>query len=185
MVANVAAFAADPEPDYDAKVSVTNLTEGDAAHFYKIVEWVGEADGNVKGWKVVSPFNFDLNAVLVGTPASEGVAAVAATGITAELANTVSATAGKTDAGSDTVGDDGIAELDVSTLGAGIYMVLITPANTDVVYNPVFVCYLLNSFLHCTAYENIIFSWVMHEQAIIDAITDRLMVRIALCVAKF
>ena len=36
------------------------------------------------------------------------------------------------------------------------------------------ICYLLNSFLHCTAYENIIFSWVMHEQAIIDSITDRL-----------
>ena len=143
MVANVAAFAADPEPDYDAKVSVTNLTEGDAAHFYKIVEWVGEATGNVKGWKVVSPFSFDLNAVLVGTPADNEadppVAAVPATGITAELANALAATAGKAEVGSDTVGNDGIAELDVSTLGAGIYMVLITPANTDVVYNPVFV----------------------------------------------
>lgn len=36
------------------------------------------------------------------------------------------------------------------------------------------ICYLLNSFLHCTAYENIIFCWVMHEQAIIDSIIDRL-----------
>ena len=36
------------------------------------------------------------------------------------------------------------------------------------------ICYLLNSFLHCTAYENIIFCWVMHEQSILDAITNRL-----------
>ena len=32
------------------------------------------------------------------------------------------------------------------------------------------ICYLLNSFLHCSAYENVIFCWVMHEQSIIDEI---------------
>ena len=32
------------------------------------------------------------------------------------------------------------------------------------------IIYLLNSFLHCTAYDHIIFCWVMHEQTIIDAI---------------
>lgn len=36
------------------------------------------------------------------------------------------------------------------------------------------ICYLLNSFLRCSAYENVIFCWVMHEQAIIDAILERL-----------
>ena len=36
------------------------------------------------------------------------------------------------------------------------------------------ICFLLNSFLQCTAYENIIFCWVMHEQSIIDEIIDRL-----------
>lgn len=36
------------------------------------------------------------------------------------------------------------------------------------------ICYLLNSFLRCTAYENIIFCWVMHEQSIIDHIIDEL-----------
>ena len=30
------------------------------------------------------------------------------------------------------------------------------------------ICYLLNSCIHCTAYENIIFCWVMHQQRIID-----------------
>lgn len=36
------------------------------------------------------------------------------------------------------------------------------------------ICYLLNNFIHCSAYENIIFCWVMHEQAIIDEILSRL-----------
>lgn len=36
------------------------------------------------------------------------------------------------------------------------------------------ICCLLNNFLHCTAYENVIFCWVMHKQSIIDRITDAL-----------
>lgn len=32
------------------------------------------------------------------------------------------------------------------------------------------ICFLLNQFLHCSAYDNIIFCWVMHEQSIIDTI---------------
>lgn len=32
------------------------------------------------------------------------------------------------------------------------------------------ICYLLNSFIHCSAYENVIFCWVMHEQKIVDDI---------------
>lgn len=36
------------------------------------------------------------------------------------------------------------------------------------------ICYLLNNFLHCSAYENIIFCWVMHEQHIIDSIIEKL-----------
>lgn len=36
------------------------------------------------------------------------------------------------------------------------------------------ICYLLNSFLRCSAYENVIFCWVMHEQAIIDCILEKL-----------
>ena len=36
------------------------------------------------------------------------------------------------------------------------------------------ICYLLNNFIHCSAYENIIFCWVMHEQAIIDEILSKL-----------
>ena len=36
------------------------------------------------------------------------------------------------------------------------------------------ICYLLNSFLKCSAYENIIFCWVMHEQSIIYSILEKL-----------
>ncbi len=32
------------------------------------------------------------------------------------------------------------------------------------------ICFLLNQFLQCTAYEHVIFCWVMHEQAIINRI---------------
>ena len=36
------------------------------------------------------------------------------------------------------------------------------------------ICHLLNNFLHCTAYENVIFCWVMHEQSIINSVLERL-----------
>ncbi len=34
--------------------------------------------------------------------------------------------------------------------------------------------FLLNSFLRCSSYENVIFCWVMHDQSILDAITATL-----------
>jgi len=36
------------------------------------------------------------------------------------------------------------------------------------------ICFLLNQFLHCSAYENVIFCWVMHQQSILDTILSRL-----------
>jgi broad-specificity NMP kinase len=36
------------------------------------------------------------------------------------------------------------------------------------------ICYLLNNFIHCSAYKNVIFCWVMHEQSIIDELLIRL-----------
>ena len=32
------------------------------------------------------------------------------------------------------------------------------------------ICHLLNNFIHCSVYDNVIFCWVMHEQSIIDDI---------------
>jgi adenylate kinase family enzyme len=36
------------------------------------------------------------------------------------------------------------------------------------------ICYLLNSFLTCSAYENIIFCWVMHEESIMNTVLSML-----------
>lgn len=36
------------------------------------------------------------------------------------------------------------------------------------------ICFLLNQFLHCSAYENVVFCWVMHEQSIINDILGRI-----------
>ena len=44
------------------------------------------------------------------------------------------------------------------------------------------ICYLLNHFIQCSAYENIIFCWIMHEQSIIDTILNK--VKITDCVVK-
>ena len=36
------------------------------------------------------------------------------------------------------------------------------------------ICAVLNNFLKCSAYENVIFCWVMHEQSIIDVLLSHL-----------
>lgn len=36
------------------------------------------------------------------------------------------------------------------------------------------ICYILNNYIHCSAFNNIIFCWVMHEQRIIDDIVSAL-----------
>lgn len=36
------------------------------------------------------------------------------------------------------------------------------------------ICHLLNNFLACSAYQNVVFCWVMHRQEIIDEIVARL-----------
>ena len=36
------------------------------------------------------------------------------------------------------------------------------------------ICYMLNSFIACSAYSNIIFCWVMHEQSIIDYLLENI-----------
>lgn len=36
------------------------------------------------------------------------------------------------------------------------------------------ICYLLNSFIHCSAYDNVIFCWVLHDQSIIDNLLNKI-----------
>jgi adenylate kinase family enzyme len=49
---------------------------------------------------------------------------------------------------------------------------IVTEETKDMVTDNI--CHLLNNFLRCSAYENIIFCWVMHQQSIIDNILSRL-----------
>lgn len=48
----------------------------------------------------------------------------------------------------------------------------VTPETKTMVLDNI--TYLLNNFLYSSAYENIVFCWVMHEQDIIDTIKIRL-----------
>ena len=57
----------------------------------------------------------------------------------------------------------------------------ITEETKNMVINNI--CYLLNNFLHFSAYKNIIFCWVLHEQFIIDSIIESLEVKN--CVLKW
>ncbi len=160
---SMAAFAADGDGTgegegdtpatvaYDHPLKVTGLAKDDVAHFYKVVEWVGEATGNVKGWKAVSPFDTiltteKLTEVLIGskTATAEDVAAGKAakvgdlydpTGITSELAGQLARAASGEGTAVTVTGTE--AELDNPS--AGMYMALITPKDIDTVYNPVFV----------------------------------------------
>lgn len=36
------------------------------------------------------------------------------------------------------------------------------------------ICYLLNNFIRCSVYDNIIFCWVLHRQDIIDSLLKKL-----------
>ena len=36
------------------------------------------------------------------------------------------------------------------------------------------ICFLLNNFLRCSAYDHVIFGWVLHQQAILDDLRSRL-----------
>ncbi len=48
----------------------------------------------------------------------------------------------------------------------------VTPETKQMVLENI--CFLLNRFLRCSAYENIVFCWVMHEQSILGAILGNL-----------
>ena len=47
------------------------------------------------------------------------------------------------------------------------------------------IAFLLAQFLCCTVYENIVFSWVMDEQEIIDSIVDAVSYKEAVRIAAF
>ena len=142
LAMNVSVFASGETtaPDYDYPLTVTGLAAGDTVKFYKVVEWVGETtdDSDVAGWKAVSPYDTVLTkdvleAMLVGDPSA--TPSVAPTGMTSEIAGQLAA---KATGGDDATSiADGTATYNNAT--SGMYMALVTPADANTTYNPVFV----------------------------------------------
>lgn len=142
MTISAASFStvmADPvavaDGTYDGQLSVTGTKSGDTLNFYKVVEWVESGADNVAGWKATS----DYASVLTKTELEKilGANGQTATNITPAIAAQLAAIArGKTpiQSGTTTTLDTTAADK-----GPGIYMVLVTPADPDTVYNPVFV----------------------------------------------
>lgn len=120
-------------PDYDHPLKITGLAKGDVAHFYHVVTWNPDAEGNVSGWVAVAPFD----SVLTKAELTKALVGDKATGITAELAGKLARAIEATTKSTDVTVTGTEAELDNSA--AGIYMAIITPADVDTVYNPVFV----------------------------------------------
>lgn len=56
---------------------------------------------------------------------------------------------------------------------------VVTPETKTMVMDNI--CYLLNNFLNCSAYETVIFCWVMHEQGIIDEILSKVNTDTCVC----
>ena len=140
MMVGGAALAADKIAS--TVVTVSGLTKNDEATFYKIIEWVGDAEGNVAGWKATETFaevltENVLKAVLVGTPASEGVEAVEPTGITPALANQLAKKITTSTTGTKVTVTESSAS--ITTEDPGTWMVLVKPADVNTVYNPIFV----------------------------------------------
>ena len=128
------------EPAYDYPLTVTGLSTGDTVKFYKVVEWVGETDddSDVAGWKAVSAYSSVLTkdvltSMLVGYPSAEP--AVAPTGMTSELAGQIAALATGGEAATSIA--DGTATYNNAT--SGMYLALVTPADANTIYNPIFV----------------------------------------------
>jgi fimbrial isopeptide formation D2 family protein/LPXTG-motif cell wall-anchored protein len=121
----------------DGWISITGLTKGDAVKFYQILaydqdayNYVADAESAAKGagsWKAIAPFAEmtldDFKYIL-----TEGISAE----IAGRLAGMVSG-----DGIPATADDNGFAA--VRAPAAGLYIALITPADPEIIYNPVFV----------------------------------------------
>ena len=131
--------------EYDAPVTVKGLAKDDVAHFYQIIKWDPTNANNVSGWVAATGFESildkeTLTEVLVGTKADPDanppVEGKDPTGITAELAGQLARAAKDLKSDDVTVKDTSAVH---ENTAPGTWMAIITPADADTVYNPVFV----------------------------------------------
>lgn len=145
----------EPEKAYDYPITVTGLSTNPAdqtVNFYKVIEWVGETSdhSDVSGWKAVSTYSSVLTKdvlteVLVGRKATQADVdahkaekvgdQIPATGITSELAGELAKLAANGTPA--TKIENGVATLE--NADSGMWMALVTPADANTIYNPVFV----------------------------------------------
>ena len=114
------AIAAGPKTA-DGSVTVSGVESGDTVNLYQVVQWVTN-----DGWTFVAPYDTGLSAaqktdVLAGNINSQLAETIAELATTAAYTNS-DATASRT-----------------ISVNPGLYLVLVTPANSGVIYNPAFV----------------------------------------------
>lgn len=139
--------AQDPAPvtdttSFDNVLTVKDTAAGDTISFYKVIQWVDNADNNVRGWMATdhyaSVLTEDVLKAILGVQADGTVDATKATGITSDIAGELARLAA-----TDTAVQSGTeSTLNVATTakcGPGTYLALINPADPDTVYNPVIV----------------------------------------------
>ena len=145
MSMGIGAFAAEEPSAYDKPLTITGLAKGDVAHFYQILKWDPDNADQVGGWVATDDYKSvltkdELTKILVGTPDDPATTdvdeSVPPTGITSELAGKLAKLSkGKT--GTDVPVTATSAVL--NNTASGMYMAIITPADVNTVYNPVFV----------------------------------------------
>ncbi len=135
MVAVVGLAFADDEPTtptnnltLDNEIKITGLANGDVVNFYQVLEF--DANSST-GWKKTVDFSSLSDAT---------VSAILTSGITAAMAGEIGGLVPATPAAehyTETSGASGVAAH--ANPVAGLYVAIITPADANTVYNPVFV----------------------------------------------
>ena len=149
LMSSFAALAAEdeaPAKTFDTPLTVTGLSQGDTANFYKIIEWVGETENDVGGWDVVSTYNSlrsEIIPAVLGTPedpSTDEKEYVKPTGITSELAGKLARVANAEVVTGDISVKEGTEyQATLTNAEPGMWMAIVTPKDADTIYNPVFV----------------------------------------------
>lgn len=139
------------DPQYDETIQIMGLQAEDVVKLYKVLEWNGSAAADpgttYGGWKFVSPFSGDTLGMkddataieyIIGDPAS--TLQPVDPQLSSEIAGKLARIPGENDNPVDTQTVTGTTyEYAIGEDGLGLYMALITPADQNTVYNPIFI----------------------------------------------